>query len=58
MTYLALANLGSRLAYIFELPFPPGMHLRVLIRAVSPAPGLRSFVAVTYYPAIRNLDCL
>lgn len=59
MTYLAITNLSSRLAYIFGLPFRLEC-ISVFSLALSSQlrPGPRSpFVAVTFCPAISNLDC-
>ena len=56
-TYLAITNLSSRLAYIFGWPFRLECF-SVFSLALSSQPRPSSpFVAVTFCPAICNLDC-
>ena len=56
-TYLAITNLSSRLAYIFGWPFRlecfPAFSLALSSQPQPSSP----FVAVTFCPAISNLDC-
>ena len=56
-TYLAITNLSSRLAYIFGWPFRLECFSAFsLARSSQPRPS-SPFVAVTFCPAISNLDC-